>query len=107
MIELGYVSEHDEYGIHDGRKLARQLIADAYKMLIPYANACPHCAEDLFAAVSGQAIEAIRREGMQSIVLWDRKPGLDKPTATAAHLRSAQAHTAELLVAMPKHEHRS
>jgi hypothetical protein len=106
MIELGYVSDHDEYGVHDGRKLARQLIADAYKMLIPYA-ACPQCADALFAAISGQAIEAIRRDGMQSIVLWDRKPGLEKPTAAAAHLRSAQAHTAELLVAMPKHEHRS
>ena len=41
MIELGYVSDRDEYGVHDGRKIARQLIADAYRMLIPYASACP------------------------------------------------------------------
>ena len=30
MIELGYDSAPDEFGIHDGRQLARQLIADAY-----------------------------------------------------------------------------
>ena len=107
MIELGYVSDHDQYGVHDGRRLARQLIADAYKLLIPYGRACPLCVDGLFAALSAQAIETIRKDGMQSIVLWDAKPGLDKPTASAAHLRTALAQTAELLVAVPKHEHRS
>ena len=47
MIELGYDSDPDEFGIHDGRQLARQLIADAYRLLIPYVNACPICAADL------------------------------------------------------------
>jgi hypothetical protein len=107
VIELGYVSDRDEYGIHDGRDLARQLIADAYKLLVPYVNACPVCADNLFTAIAGQVTEAVRREGMPSIVLWDTRPGLDKPTAAAAHLRAAGARTSELLARMPKHEHRS
>ncbi len=107
MIELGYASEPDEYGIHDGRELARQLIADAYKLLIPYANACSDCTDSLFSAVAGKVMQSERQKGMSAIVLWDRKPALDKPTAAAAHLREAGARTAELLAGMPKHEHRS
>lgn len=107
MIELGYVSDRDEYGVHDGRDLARQLITDAYKLLVPYVNACPECAEGLLAAIAKQVTEAVRKDGMPSIVLWDTRPGLDKPTAAAAHLRKAGARTSELLAAMPKHEHRT
>ena len=107
MIELGYDSDPDEYGVHDGRAVARQLIADAYRLLIPYANACPDCAENLLGAISAQVVAAIRKNGMPSIVLWDTRPGLDKPAAAAAHLRLAGARTGELLAAMPKHEHHS
>jgi hypothetical protein len=105
MIELGYISDADEYGIHDGRDLARQLVADAYRLLIPYVNACPACAANLLAAVSTQVAETVRKDGMTSIVLWDQRPSLDKPTAAAAHLRATGARTGELLAAMPKHEH--
>lgn len=107
MIELGFVSDRDEYGVHDGRELARQLIADAYKLLVPYANACPECTDSLFAAIARQVSQSVQQQGMPSIVLWDTRPGLDKPTATAAHLRAAAARTGELMTGMPKHEHRS
>jgi hypothetical protein len=107
VIELGYISERDEYGVHDGRELARQLIADAYRLLVPYVNACPVCADNLFLAISSQVADKLRKDGMPSIVLWDTRPGLDKPTASAAHLRAAGARTGELMVAMPKHENHS
>jgi hypothetical protein len=106
MIELGYDSEPDEYGIHDGRDLARQLVADAYRLLIPYANACPDCAGALLGVICAQVAEAVRKDGMPSIVLWDARRGLDKPTAAALHVRTGGARTAELLAAAPRHEHR-
>lgn len=105
MIELGYVSDPDEFGIHDGRDLARQLVADAYRLLIPYVNACPDCAANLLAVISGQVAESVRKEGMASIVLWDQRPNLDKPAAGSAHLRATGARTAELMAAAPRHEH--
>lgn len=107
MIELGYVSEPDEYGIHDGRDLARQLIADAYKLLIPYASACSDCTEVLFSAVARHVMQEVHQKGMPAIVLWDARPALDKPTAAAAHLRNAGARTGELMAGAPKHEHRT
>jgi hypothetical protein len=107
MIELGYVSDPDEYGIHDGRDLARQLVADAYRLLIPYVNDCPTCAADLLKVIADQVAETVRRDGMRSIVLWDTRPSLDKPTASAAHLRATAARTGELLAGTPRHEHRS
>jgi hypothetical protein len=107
MIELGYDSHPDEYGIHDGRELARQLVADAYRLLIPYVNACPACAGSLLTVICSQVTEAVHKDGMPSIVFWDTRPSLDKPTAASAHLREAGARTGELLAAMPKHEHRT
>jgi hypothetical protein len=105
MIELGYESDPDEFGIHDGRKLARQLIADAYRLLIPYVNACPTCAEELLRALSGQVAKEVGEKGMTSIVFWDAQRGLDKASATATHLRNAHARTAEMLVGAAAHEH--
>jgi hypothetical protein len=107
MIELGYDSEPDEYGIHDGRDLARQLVADAYRLLIPYVNACPACAGGLLGVICAQVAEAVRKDGMPSIVLWDARRGLDKPTAAAAHVRATGARTGEMLAGMPTHEHRT
>jgi hypothetical protein len=107
MIELGYDSKPDEYGIHDGRDLARQLIADAYKLLIPYGRGCSDCTDHLFSAVARQAMQEARQQGMPSIVLWDRRPGIDKPTAAAAHVRKTAARTGELLATGPRHEHGS
>ena len=107
MIELGYDSDPDEFGIHDGRELARQLIADAYRLLIPYANACPACAGDLLRAVSERVAAEISDKDMTSIVFWDARRGLEKATAAACHLRTAHARTAEMLVGAPKHQHPS
>ena len=105
MIELGYDSAPDEFGIHDGRQLARQLIADAYRLLIPYVNACPSCAADLLRAISVQVATEISEKDMTSIVFWDARRGLDKATAAASHLRVGHARTAEMLVGAPKHDH--
>jgi hypothetical protein len=106
VIELGYDSEPDEFGVHDGRSLARQLVADAYRLLIPYVNACPACAGELLRTISDQVAREISDKGMTSIVFWDARRGLDKATAAATHQRMAQAKTAEMLVGAPKHEHR-
>jgi hypothetical protein len=105
MIELGYDSVPDEFGIHDGRRLARQLVADAYRLLIPYANACPTCTADLLQVISAQVASEVGEKGMTSIVFWDARRGLDKAAAAASHLRMAHARTAEMLVGTPKHEH--
>jgi hypothetical protein len=42
---------------------------------------------------------------MTSIVFSDTRRGLDKAAASTAHLRRAQARTAELLQKAPPHEH--
>ena len=105
MIELGYDSEADEYGVHDGVKLARQLVADAYRLLIPYGNACPTCVDELMRAVSAEVAKEIGRTGMTSIVLSDSRRGLDKAAASAAHLRAAQARVAEVLRGVALHDH--
>ena len=105
MIELGYDSEPDEWGVHDGVRLARQLVADAYRMLIPYAGACPDCTDELLRAVATQVGAEVRRAGMTAIVLSDNRRGIDKAAASAAHLRQAQARTAEMLQKAPAHQH--
>ncbi len=105
MIELGYDSEPDEYGVHDGCALARQLVADAYRLLIPYAAGCPDCTDELLRVLSAQIGADVRKDGMTSIVFSDSRRGLDKAAASAAHLRKAQAHTAELLQKAPPHTH--
>ncbi len=105
MIELGYVSDPDEFGVHDGCALARQLIADAYRLLIPYGGGCPDCSDELLRALAAQVSAEVRKDGMASIVFSDSRRGLDKAAASAAHLRGAQARTAELLQQAPAHEH--
>jgi hypothetical protein len=97
MIELGYDSDPDEFGVHDGCALARQLIGDAYRLIIPYAGGCPERSDALLAALAAQVAAEVRRSGMASIVFSDSRRGLDKAAASAAHLRAAQARTAELL----------
>ena len=67
MIELGYDGEADEWGVHDGVRLARQLVADAYRLLIPYAGACPDCTDELLRAIAGQVRPEVRRAGMTTI----------------------------------------
>ena len=89
-----------------GANSPARLLADAYRLLVPYVNACPTCTDDLLKAIAAQVTEEVRKTGMTSIVLWDTKPSLDKSTAVAAHLRVASARTAELLVGVPRHEHR-
>ena len=105
MIELGYDSEPDEYGVHDGCKLARQLIADAYRLLIPYADACPACVDEMFRKLSEQVSADVGKAGMTSIVFSDARRGLDKATASAAHLRQGRARIAEMLGGVGPHDH--
>ena len=105
MIELGYVSDPDEFGVHDGRELSRQLVADAFRLLIPYVNGCPTCVGELLGAISDQVAREVSEKGMTSIVFWDARRGLDKAAAAASHLRVAHARTAEMLAGAPKHEH--
>jgi hypothetical protein len=105
MIELGYLSDPDEYGVHDGCALAKQLLSDAYRLLIPYAGGCPACTDEILRALASQVAAEIRKAGMTSIVFSDTRRGLDKAAASTAHLRRAQARTAELLQKAPPHEH--
>jgi len=40
-LEFTIRVEPDEHGVFDGRELARQLIGNAYRLLVPYVRACP------------------------------------------------------------------
>jgi hypothetical protein len=51
-LEFTYHVEPDENGVFDGRELARQLIGNAYRLLVPYVKACPACTDSLFSAIA-------------------------------------------------------
>ena len=61
-LELTYTVEPDEHGVIDGRDLARQMIGNAYRLLVPYVSACPACADNLFTAIANQALDAMHED---------------------------------------------
>lgn len=61
-LQLDFTITPDKNGVFDGRDLARGLVQTAYRLLVPYANACPACTDALFSAVANDAISEILAE---------------------------------------------
>jgi len=53
--------EPDEHGVFDGREMARQLIGNAYRVLVPYVSGCPACTDNLFGVIANRTIEEIHQ----------------------------------------------
>lgn len=98
MLQLSYEIQPDEHGVYDGKELARELIMDAYRLLAPYVNACPDCADNLFSVIANEAIEEIHRQKNNGKV-----PGIVMALPSAgdeakrAHYLAEEASTIALL----------
>jgi hypothetical protein len=57
-LEFTIRVEPDENGVFDGREMARQLIGNAYRLLVPYVSACPACSDNLFSAIANRTSES-------------------------------------------------
>ena len=103
QLEFTYAVTPDEHGAVDGRDLARQLIGNAYRLLVPYVAACPACADNLFTAIANQTIEAIhddtRAKGnkLAGFFYSVRPPGPERDQGEKDHLEAAEDETIALL----------
>lgn len=97
-LQLEFDITPDEHGVFDGRELAGELIAMAYKLLAPYTESCPGCTDALFAIMARKTTDELYREKefnapVQGVLM--AKEGVSDE-AKAAHLADAKASTQEL-----------
>jgi hypothetical protein len=102
MIELSYDIDADENGMFDGRKLARQLIGDAFRLLVPYVHSCPGCTDALFTVIAndimGELHEQSRESGqLQGFMFCTEEDPAKRAEIEKVHLAAASAETARLL----------
>jgi hypothetical protein len=93
-MKLSYDIEPDENGVFDGRTIARELIRDAYMMLIPYVGGCPDCTDELFSIIANEEINTVQQFGMMGVVM---SAGEENAEGVQKHLRAAQEETEALL----------
>ncbi len=101
-LNLEYDDVPCDNGVFDGVELAEQLINDAYKLLVPYAEACPACSDHLFTAVANEVLENIHGEAKEKdnnsiLALYQVENEEEKKCAMEKHLERHQARTAQLL----------
>lgn len=110
-LEFTIRVEPDEHGVFDGREMARQLIGNAYRLLVPYVNACPACTDNLFGVIANCTIEEIhqadREEGRLAGSIMSTRTGEERTAGEKAHLEAATAATMQLLreAGAAAHEH--
>jgi hypothetical protein len=100
-LEFTYRVDADEHGVFDGRELARQLIGNAYRLLVPYVAACPACADNLFGVIANRTIEELHQEardkGKLAGFFMSSRTGKERDEGEKAHLAAARDATVELL----------
>jgi len=102
-LELGYDARLDEYGVYDGRDIARELIRDAVKFLVPYAGECPACTGDLFSVIANEVLEELSpnvgeaSRMVESYRLTGHKDAEEGAEAFVEHMRQTEAKTKALL----------
>ena len=100
-LQFDYEAALDEDGIYDGRALARELIADADKLLVPYGDGCRSCVDDLFMALVNEEIAGIYAEAARSghvpNVILGSANGSDLDKRMARHKERTKAVTTMLL----------
>jgi hypothetical protein len=101
-LEFTIRVEPDEHGVFDGREMARQLIGNAYRLLVPYVKACPACSDNLFSAIANKTIEDIHQadredgKGLAGSIMSTRT-GEERAAGEKAHFEEATAATIQLL----------
>ena len=103
-LEFTIRVEPDEHGVFDGRDMARQLIGNAYRLLVPYVRACPACSDNLFSAIANKTIEEIHQadheEGGKTRLdgsIMSNRTGDERAAGEKAHFQAASTATAQLL----------
>jgi hypothetical protein len=106
--------EPDEHGVFDGREMARQLIGNAYRVLVPYVSGCPACTDNLFGVIANRTIEEIHQadhaEGGKTrldVQIMSTRTGEARAAGEKAHFQAASADIARLLreAGAQQHEH--
>ncbi|WP_412033192.1 hypothetical protein ACLIR7_08885 [Nitratireductor aquimarinus] len=95
-VRLEFAALEDRHGIIDGLTLARAMIAEAHKLLVPYAGADAPCSE-IFDILMGQAFTDNLADGMPSIVMPAEHGLPDYEKRRRAHLDDARDRVAALL----------
>jgi hypothetical protein len=97
-LELKFDVKPDEHGVFDGRDLAEQLIYVAYRLLVPYVNACPACTDSLFTVIANNVIENLHHgDGMLPGTVYAKGEGEERHKAETAHFNATVDRTRELL----------
>ena len=109
-LEFTFDVKPDEHGVYDGRDLARQFIGTAYRLLVPYVNACQPCADALFMVVANRVIEELHQRGHDKGRLegffYSALKGEERESGWQAHFAAATDATLEMLRdAGATHEH--
>jgi hypothetical protein len=112
-LEFTIRVEPDEHGVFDGREMVRQLIGNAYRLLVPYVKACPACSDNLFSAIANRTIEEIHQDarekgGRLAGSIMSARTGKERAAGEKAHFEAATAATLELLreaTGAEPHEH--
>lgn len=109
-IQISFNVLPDKHGVVDGRELARQMLAQAYLLLVPYATGCYGCASNLFSVLANRAIDDMQKERTTNgdplgIVMTVCDPK-DRQMAELAHMAEAVEGTKALLLqAEDWHDH--
>ena len=62
-LQLTFAIEPDEHGVVDGRLLAQQLIAVAFRALVPYVDGCHGCADKFFGLIANEVLADLHDQG--------------------------------------------
>ena len=109
-LEFSFQVEPDADGVYDGRDLARQMIAAAFRVLTPYVDGCPACSDRLFTRLANDVLATLHEEGaragtLEMALFATGTPGsAERQRREAAHLENATARTSDLLGQAP-HDH--
>ena len=100
-LQFTFAVTPDEHGVYDGRELARQFIGTAYRLLVPYVNACPACSDNLFNVIADRVIEELHRQGRDKGDLegffYSILKGEERDSGAKAHFAAATETTLEML----------
>ena len=77
--------------------MARALIGDAYRLLLPNVNSCPACGDNLFSVLANGAIEEIHQSRDLNGNVMAVGQGPEREPAMRAHFEGAVDGTRQLL----------
>ncbi|MCO6388248.1 hypothetical protein [Aliihoeflea sp. 40Bstr573] len=95
-ITLEYAAFEDDHGIIDGLGLARELIADAQKLVLSYAGPDAPCSEIFEILMSDAFAENVAR-GVSPRLIATNPGAADLAKRERDHFRDMQRHVAALL----------